>query len=293
MQRWSRAYRDDEYHAAVDTSNGVEAQNKLLKYNYLPRGKQRINLSNIVTIIVEQFLPSCQSKYLFQNYKQSSQYRSYKKFVPTYLHDRPHSVILHCLERKSKSAKYAVDSVHDVDPDLGIFKIEKDEKTRYTVKFGTSDDMPSCTCKDWLRYHIPCKHFFAIFTHRPNWSWDQLPSTYQNSAYVSMDTLALDPLTSLSPSHPSTTWPSEECSDGQSSREDCDDNQQQECSDDQHQDFREQPTSSELPTKVSIYSQVVLIIHQILTGTQMLPQDRSRKSEDNTERVGKPHIQLW
>ena len=202
MQRWSRAYRDDEYHAAVDTSNGVEAQNKLLKYNYLPRGKQRINLSNIVTIIVEQFLPSCQSKYLFQNYKQSSQYRSYKKFVPTYLHDRPHSVILHCLERKSKSAKYAVHSVHDVDPDLGIFEIEKDEKTRYTVKFGTStsDDMPSCTCKDWLRYHIPCKHFFAIFTHRPNWSWDQLPSTYQNSAYVSMDTLALDPLTSLSPS---------------------------------------------------------------------------------------------
>ena len=141
--------------------------------------------------------------------------------------------------------------------------------------------------------HIPCKNFFAIFTHRPNWSWDQLPSTYQNSAYVSMDTLALDPLTSLSPSHPSTTWPSEECSDGQTSREDCDDNQQQECSDDQPQDFREQPTSSELPTKVSIYSQVVLIIHQILTGTQMLPQDRSRKSEDNTERVGKPHIQLW
>ena len=37
-------------------------------------------------------------------------------------HDRPHSVILHCLERKSKSAKYAVDSVHDVDPDLGIFE---------------------------------------------------------------------------------------------------------------------------------------------------------------------------
>ena len=52
--------------------------------------------------------------------------------------------------------------------------------------------------------------------------------------------------------NPSTTWPSEECSDGQSSREDCDDNQQQECSDDQHQDFREQPTSSELPTKISI-----------------------------------------
>ena len=66
----------------------------------------------------------CQSKYLFQNYKQSSQYRSYKKFVQAYLHDRPHSVILHFLERKSKSAKYAVHSVHDVDSDLGIFEIK-------------------------------------------------------------------------------------------------------------------------------------------------------------------------
>ena len=33
-----------------DTSNGVEVQNKLLKYNFLPQGKQKINLSNIVTI---------------------------------------------------------------------------------------------------------------------------------------------------------------------------------------------------------------------------------------------------
>ena len=98
-----------------------------------------------------------------------------------YLHDRPHSVILHCLERKSKSAKYAVHSVHDVDPDLGIFEIA----TQPIAKFGTSDDMPSCIVQRLVFVPtIPCKHFFAIFTHRPNWSWDQLPSTYQNSAYV-------------------------------------------------------------------------------------------------------------
>ena len=223
----------------------MEAQNKLLKYNYLPRGKQRINLSNIVTIIVEQFLPSCQSKYLFQNYKQSSQYRSYKKFVPTYLHDRPHSVILHCLDRRSKSTKYAPHSVHDVDNELGIFEIKKDDDTRYRVNFGLQEDMPSCTYKDWLRHHIPCKHFFAVFTHRQDWSWDRLPNQYKNSAYVSMDTFALDPLTSHS-QPPSSTQQSEECSNG----EDHDDNQQ-DSSDDQPSN--EQPTSSDLPTKVGIY----------------------------------------
>ena len=42
-QRWARAYSDGEYHAAVNT-NGVEAQNKLLKYRFLPRSKQKATL---------------------------------------------------------------------------------------------------------------------------------------------------------------------------------------------------------------------------------------------------------
>ena len=38
-----------------------------------------------------------------ENFKMTSSYRQYKSFVPDYLHDRPRSVIKHCLERKSKS----------------------------------------------------------------------------------------------------------------------------------------------------------------------------------------------
>jgi hypothetical protein len=62
LQRWARAYRDDSYHAAVDTNNGVEAMNKTLKYNYLPKGK-KITLSHLVTILVEEFLPEAFQKY--------------------------------------------------------------------------------------------------------------------------------------------------------------------------------------------------------------------------------------
>lgn len=84
--------------------------------------------------------------------------------------------------------------MHDVDIDLGIFEVEKGEGGRHTVNFGIApqEEMPSCTCKDWLRHHIPCKHFFAVFAHRPHWPWDRLPSAYQTSAYVSMDTAALE-----------------------------------------------------------------------------------------------------
>jgi len=49
------------------------------------------------------------------------------------------------------------------------------------------EGMPSCTCKDWLRHQLPYKHFFAIFRHRKEWQWEQLPSEYLQSAYLSMD----------------------------------------------------------------------------------------------------------
>ena len=46
LQWWARAYRDDQNHAAVETDNGTEAINKLMKYRYLPRWKN-ITLSNV------------------------------------------------------------------------------------------------------------------------------------------------------------------------------------------------------------------------------------------------------
>ena len=44
-QRWARAYRDNEFHAAVDTNNGTEAQNKVLKY------KVGLTLGNVINLL--------------------------------------------------------------------------------------------------------------------------------------------------------------------------------------------------------------------------------------------------
>ena len=147
-----------------------------------------------MTILVEKYLPTCKQKYLFQNYKQSPQYRSYKEFVPSYLHNRPCSVILHCLDRKTKSTKFSAHAIHDMDTTNGIFEVEKSSDSKQVVNFGVEEQnsMPSCTCKDWQQYHIPCKHFFAVFEHRFKWQWEQLPKSYLQSAYLSSDTDALD-----------------------------------------------------------------------------------------------------
>jgi hypothetical protein len=54
----------------VNTNNGIKAQNKLLKYSYLPK-KKTMTLSGIFTLLIERFLPDIYQKYLFENFKMS------------------------------------------------------------------------------------------------------------------------------------------------------------------------------------------------------------------------------
>lgn len=120
-------------------------------------------------------------------------YCSYHSHIPSYLHNRSRSVIIHCLDRRTNSAIILADNIHDIDGAKGVFEVEKTSGSKHRIDFGIStlEQMPSCTCKDWLRHHIPCKHFFAIFTHIPAWQWNNLPHTYLQSAYLSTDTQAL------------------------------------------------------------------------------------------------------
>ena len=120
---WARSYRDQTYHSAVNTTNGVESQNKLLKYGYLP-WRKNITISRLATVLYEEFNPDIHHRYLFLNYQTSSSYRTYNEFVPSYLHGRPRQVILHCLERKSSSRKYDQSDIISQDTTSGVFRIK-------------------------------------------------------------------------------------------------------------------------------------------------------------------------
>ena len=183
-QRWARAYRDNKYHAAVETNNGAEALNKLLKYQYLPRGK-RMMLSNMIRTIVEEFVPALHYKYIFQNFKQSNSYRSYNPaVVPSYLQGRPKRTVLHCLHRRATSNKVTKSMVKIIDD--GKFEVQGKHKV-HTIDFGLTSDVPTCTCKDWETHRIPCKHFFAVFNWFPEWGWERFPKSYQSSPYLCLD----------------------------------------------------------------------------------------------------------
>lgn len=190
QQRWARTYRDTVYHAAVETNNGTEALNKLFKYKYLPRQKH-MTLSHIISSITNEFLPALHYKYVFKNFKQSDLYRSYNPaVVPEYLQGRPKQTILHCLHRLASSNKFSHSDVTQAAPNSGKFPI-KSNKGSQTVEFEDQSGEPKCTCKDWLTYHLPCKHFFAVFRHFPEWGWEKLPGSYLMSPYLSLDNQAI------------------------------------------------------------------------------------------------------
>ena len=188
-QLWARAYRDQTYHAAINTTNGVESQNKLLKYSYLPRRKNT-TLSQLAKLLYEEFVPETHHKYLYLNYQMSETYRRYNYIVPQYLRERPRQVIIHCLERKSSSKKYTEDDVLTKDVKMGKFTIQGSGKV-HTIDFGVATGKPTCTCPDWLQWQIPCKHFFSIFRLVEGWGWNALPDTYKKSAYLCSDSKAL------------------------------------------------------------------------------------------------------
>ena len=187
VQLWAHAYRDKVYHAAVDTNNGVESQNKMLKYNFLPRNS-RLTLSRLVIVLNENFLPDMHHKHMFLNYQMLPTYRAYNSFVPPYLHGRPRQVIIHCLERKSNCQKYNEEDITVQDAVNGVFKVMGSSGKPYTVDFGKTINKPSCSCLDWIKWQIPCKHFFSIFRLVPEWSWDALPSSYRNNPAISVST---------------------------------------------------------------------------------------------------------
>ena len=170
----------------METNNGAEALNRLLKYAYLPK-QRHMTLSHIISNITNQFIPALHYKYVFRNFKQSDIYRSYNPtVVPTYLQGRPKQTILHCLHRQASSNKFSQSDITQMNPHCGKFEV-KSNKGKQTVDFGGESIEPTCSCKDWLTYHLPCKHFFAVFRHYPEWGWEKLPTSYLQSPYLSLD----------------------------------------------------------------------------------------------------------
>ena len=82
-------------------------------------------------------------------------------------------------------------SAHDIiplDPATGTFKVKSRHSSEwYNLTFGTGEEMPRCSCSDWLSSFMPSKHFFAVMRLNSESSWEKLPTKYLSSPYFITD----------------------------------------------------------------------------------------------------------
>ena len=80
-KRWASAYREHKIDIKINTNNGVKAQNKVFKYNYLSKGTDK-TLSGVAKVIVESFCLDQYKLYMLKNLKLNRNIKAYNSNAP-------------------------------------------------------------------------------------------------------------------------------------------------------------------------------------------------------------------
>ena len=109
-------------------------------------------------------------KHVSLNVKFSSGYKTYAENIPSYLQNRPQSLVTFLLEKAQRMSTLMIDTVKEQT--YGSFEVFSDDpgisdtKLKYNVSFGDHETFCSCSCRDFRRTKLLCKHFFAIIDSR-------------------------------------------------------------------------------------------------------------------------------
>ena len=98
----------------------------------------------------------------------------------------------HYLERIARVQNITSEEVKEIESDIGfisrIFQVKSMSKEGYhKVCLGDKHALPTCTCKDWKKFLMPCKHFLAVFEHAQGVSWNSLGEIYTASPFFTID----------------------------------------------------------------------------------------------------------
>ncbi|XP_026170383.1 uncharacterized protein LOC113134972 isoform X2 [Mastacembelus armatus] len=179
-ERWINAFREEAVQNILIIINGVERLNETFKYRHLQNCKTS-TLSEMMTVIVNDFIPQWQKKYTQLNIQYSSGC-TFSENIPAFLHNRPCDMVMHIVDRMAAD----LGAVYVTELSNRTFKVTSEsDGESYVVTLGSSSTLPSCSCEDWKRNRLPCKHFCAGF--REGWTWDDLCSQYRNNPLFTLD----------------------------------------------------------------------------------------------------------
>ncbi|KAH7965057.1 hypothetical protein HPB49_003105 [Dermacentor silvarum] len=134
-ERWVMSYRL-EFDVVLTTNNGIEAQNRVLKAQYVKSAIGKRSLTSLITAVVHGYLPDTEVKFHEAPRRQSSVYRQYSENTPAYLHNRPHGFVKHTLRRLVNAEEYNHTDMKEL-PIEGMFSVhsERSDDDVYTVDF--------------------------------------------------------------------------------------------------------------------------------------------------------------
>ena len=117
--------------------------------------------------------------------RQTTTFRVSRSPLPTFLNNRPQSVVNACLLSIEKAAGIELSSITEEDALNGFYKVTSKTNT-YMVKIKEG----TCSCPYFSQRQIPCKHIFSIFKNF-QWTWEDLPHSLTESPLLILDNALL------------------------------------------------------------------------------------------------------
>ena len=180
-----------------NTNNGTGRTNEELKYEDL-NGCIYLPISELLTIIIEEFLPRRYERYVEMNVQFSSGFKKYQNEIPSYLWDRPKIIVEDILNKMKQVSPAMIESVQPMPtvPEttflVRAYSTHGTEMKTSCVNFGTRENFLRCWSPWFWRNRSYCKHFFAVIDSGYR-EFEDLTTLYRNHSLHTIKQIYINP----------------------------------------------------------------------------------------------------
>ena len=128
-------------------------------------------------------------RYVEENIRRFSIYRKYNSTLPYWLRGKPQKFAKHCVERLTSAGSIKDEHVTlDENCEKTFLMKSSNVNDIYIVYLGNESSFLSCTCADWRKSLLSCKHMLSVIIKGVQGaSWNSLSQKYRISPFFQLD----------------------------------------------------------------------------------------------------------
>lgn len=130
-----------------------------------------------------------------ENIRRSGQYCQYNQNLPLFLQERPQKFTKHCIERLTSANAIEIKDITKDEFSQNTYNVNSatTKGECHRIYLGDEDSIPSCSCIDWKKNLLPCKHMLAVITKINSVTWDSVSKKYRDSPFLKLDNEIIAP----------------------------------------------------------------------------------------------------